>query len=60
MYTSYRRDRADDWGRVIKVTKKNLTVEEINIDKECKIGRGQGGNLSEAYEVCILRETSEK
>ena len=54
MYTSYRRDRADDWGGVIKVTKKNLAVEEINIDKECKIGRGQGGNLSEAYEVCIL------
>ena len=37
MYTSYRRDQADDWDGVIKITKKNLTVEEININKECKM-----------------------
>ena len=35
MYTSYRRYRADRWGGVIIITKKNLTVEEIKINKEC-------------------------
>ena len=37
MYTSYRRDRADGWGGVIIITKKNLTVEEIKINKECEM-----------------------
>ena len=37
MYTSNRRDPAEGWGRVIIITKKNLTVEEININKECEI-----------------------
>ena len=37
MYTSYRRDRADGWGGVIIITKKNLTVVEIKINKECEM-----------------------
>ena len=37
MYTSYRRERADGWGGVIIVTKKNLTVEEIKINKKCEM-----------------------
>ena len=37
MYTSYRRDRADGWGGVIIITKKNLTVEEIKINKDCEM-----------------------
>ena len=37
MYTSYRRDRADGWGGVIIITEKNLTVEEIRINKECEM-----------------------
>ena len=36
-YTSYRRDRADGWGGLIVITKKNLTVEEIKINKECEM-----------------------
>ena len=35
MYTSYRRDRADDWVGVIIITKKNLTFEKIKISKGC-------------------------
>ena len=37
MYTSYRCDQADAWGEVIIITKKNLTVEEIKISKECEM-----------------------
>ena len=37
MYTSYRRVRADGWGGVIIITKKNITVEEIKITKECEM-----------------------
>ena len=37
MYTSYRRDRADGWGGVIIITKKNLTVEEVKINKDCEM-----------------------
>ena len=33
IYTSYRRDWADDWGGVIIITKKNLTVEQMEIKK---------------------------
>ena len=37
MNTSYRRDRADGWGGVIIITKKNLTVEKIKINKESEM-----------------------
>ena len=37
MYTSYRCDRADGWGGVIIITKKNSTVEEIKINKGCEM-----------------------
>ena len=37
MYNSHRRDRADGWVGVIIITKKNLTVEEIKINKECEM-----------------------
>ena len=37
MYTSYRRDWADGWSGKIIITKKNLTVEEIKINKECEM-----------------------
>ena len=37
MYTSYRRGRADDWGGVIIITKKNLPTEEIKINKVWEI-----------------------
>ena len=36
MYTSCRTDRADGWGGVIIITKKNLTVE-MKIPKECEM-----------------------
>ena len=34
MHTSYRRDRTDGWGGVIIITKKNLIIEKIKINKE--------------------------
>ena len=37
MYTSYRCDRADGWCWVIIIAKKNLTVKEIKIKKECEM-----------------------
>ena len=50
MCTSYRRDRADGWGGIIISTKKNLTVEEIKINKECEMV----SIIVEAYYICIL------
>ena len=55
MYTSYGRDRADGWGGVIIITKKNVTVKEV---QRVRNGSNQGGNLSEAYDICILLQAS--
>ena len=57
MYTSYRLDRGNDWGGIIIITKKKLTVEEIKI-KRVQNGSDQGGNLSEVCNICIFLKPS--
>ena len=58
MYTSLRRDQADGWVGVIIITKKNVTVEEIKINKECKMVAIKVEAYQKPDDICILSQAS--